>query len=67
MRTLTLTAESLADGDTLRTMNLPQGTLVMLVRREGEFIVPNGSLQLFENDELLVISGKTTDGPEKVV
>lgn len=66
MRTIILTTDLLADGDTLRTMNLPQGTLVMLVRREGEYIVPNGSLQLFVGDELLVISGKTTDGPEKV-
>lgn len=66
MRTITLTTEILTDGDTLRTMNLPQGTLVMLVRREGEYIVPNGSLQLFEGDELLVISGKETDGPEKI-
>ena len=64
MRSIILTEEALAGGDTLRTMNLPQGTLVMLVRREGEFIVPNGSLQLFCGDELLVISGKQTEGPE---
>lgn len=66
MRTLTLTSEALADGDTLSTMSLPKGTLVMLVRREGEYIVPNGSLQLFAGDELLVISGRETEGPQRV-
>lgn len=66
MHNIKLTAELLADGDTLRTMTLPRGTLVMLVKREGEFIVPNGSLQLFAGDELLVIEGKETDGPEKI-
>ena len=61
MYSIFLTKEELASGDTLSTLGLPQGTLVMLVQRNGAFIVPNGSLQLLEGDELLVISGKETD------
>ncbi len=55
---LTVTAESLQKGDTLKDMQLPKGKLVMLVKRGGEFLIPNGSLKLQEGDKLLVISDK---------
>lgn len=32
--------------DTLKEMSLPQGSLVMIVKRGTEFLVPNGSLHL---------------------
>ena len=53
---LTVTAEMIADGDTLKEMNLPQGALVMIVKRGTEFLVPNGSLHLQVGDKLLLIS-----------
>ena len=37
-------------------MNLPTGTLVMLIKRDDEFLIPNGSLRLHEGDKLLLIS-----------
>jgi len=37
-------------------MSLPQGTLVMIVKRGTEFLVPNGSLHLQVGDKLLLIS-----------
>lgn len=37
-------------------MNLPKGTLVMLIKRGNEFMIPNGSLQLHAGDKLLIIS-----------
>lgn len=55
---LTVTAESLKKGETLKEMQLPKGKLVMLVKRGDEFIIPNGSLKLQEDDKLLVISDK---------
>ena len=53
---LTVTPEMIADGDTLKEMNLPQGALVMIVKRGTEFLVPNGSLHLQVGDKLLLIS-----------
>ncbi len=52
---LILTEEMLANGNRLMDMNLPKGTLVMMVRRGNEYIVPNGSVRLQENDVLLLI------------
>ena len=54
----TLTAEMLANGNRLMDMNIPKGTLVMLVKRGNEFIIPNGQVELREGDKLLYISEK---------
>jgi cell volume regulation protein A len=54
----TLTAEMLANGNRLMDMNIPKGTLVMLVKRGNEFIIPNGQVELHVGDKLLFISEK---------
>ena len=56
LRDIILTEEMLAKGNRLMDMNLPKGTLVMLVKRGNEFMIPNGSLQLHAGDKLLIIS-----------
>lgn len=53
---MTITQEMLDEADTLKDMDLPKGTLVMIVKREGEFLIPNGSLKLHVGDKLLLIS-----------
>ena len=53
---LTVTPAMLTDGDTLKEMELPEGALVMIVKRGTEFLVPNGSLHLQAGDKLLLIS-----------
>lgn len=53
---LTVTSAILADGDTLKEVELPEGALVMIVKRGTEFLVPNGSLHLQVGDKLLLIS-----------
>ena len=58
LRAITLDEEMLSHGDNLKDMDLPKGLLVMLIKREHEFIIPNGTLQLHVGDELLVISEK---------
>ena len=50
-----------AKGDTLKDMNLPQGTLVMIVKRDNEYLIPNGTLKLHVGDKLLLISEKTIE------
>jgi cell volume regulation protein A len=54
----TLTLEMLANGNKLKHMNIPKGTLVMLIKRGNEFIIPNGQMELHEDDKLLFISEK---------
>src|SRR3712207_1676348 len=49
LRDVTITAEMIEKADTLRDMNLPKGTLVMIVKRDDEFLIPNGSLKLHED------------------
>ena len=56
LRDIILTEEMLAKGNRLMDMNLPKGTLVMLIKRGSEFMIPNGSLQLHAGDKLLIIS-----------
>lgn len=53
---MTITQEMLDEADTLKDMDLPKGTLVMIVKRDGEFLIPNGSLKLQVGDKLLLIS-----------
>lgn len=54
---ITLTDESLQHGNTLSEVRLPEGMLVMMVKRDGKFIVPNGRLKLQSGDRLLILSG----------
>ncbi|MCD8236444.1 MAG: potassium/proton antiporter [Prevotellaceae bacterium] len=56
LRDLTLTAEMMAGGNRLMDMNLPHGTLVMLVKRGSEFIIPNGQVELKVGDKLLLVN-----------
>ena len=58
LRDLTVTTELLANGNTLKEMNIPKGTLVMIVKRGDAYLVPNGQLQLELGDKLLLISEK---------
>lgn len=53
---LTLTPEMLERGNRLADMDIPKGTLVMLVKRGNEFIIPNGQVELYVGDKLLFIS-----------
>lgn len=55
---MTVTPEMIEQAYTLKEMNLPQGTLVMIVKRGNEFLIPNGSLKLHVGDKLLLISEK---------
>ena len=62
LRDVTVTREMLdTKGDTLKDMNLPQGTLVMIVKRNNEYLIPNGTLKLHVGDKLLLISEKTKE------
>lgn len=55
---LTVTPEMIEEADTLKDMNVPKGTLVMIVKRGDRFLIPNGTLKLHAGDKLLLISEK---------
>jgi cell volume regulation protein A len=61
LRDHTVTEEDLSRGPTLRDLHLPHGIRVVMVRRDGRFIVPHGSLALKVGDELVIIMGDTED------
>ena len=54
---ITVTAELLEEkGNTLQSLGLPKGVLVMLVKRGDRYMVPDGSLKLSEGDHLLMVA-----------
>lgn len=53
--------DDLSAGKTLREMHLPHGIRVMMVKREGKFLVPHGSMELMEGDHLIIVMGESDD------
>lgn len=47
---------SSACGKSLVQLNLPRNSLIVLIEREGEVLVPRGDTYLYEKDSLLVLS-----------
>lgn len=58
---MTVTPDILREGNTLKDITIPNGALVMIVKRGTEFLIPNGSLKLLPGDKLLLISEKKKD------
>ena len=56
-----VTPDDLSAGKTLREMHLPHGIRVMMVKREGKFLVPHGSMELMEGDHLIIVMGESDD------
>ena len=61
LRDHTVSEDDLANGATLRDLNLPHGIRVMMVKRDGRFLVPHGSMPLQEGDHLIIIMGDSDD------
>lgn len=53
---LKITEQALEKGNHLMDLRLPEKTIVVMVKRDGLFFVPNGKTVLMENDKLLVIT-----------
>ena len=58
-----LTDADLEPGNTLKDVKLPEGELVMMIRRGDKYIVPNGQKRLLKGDVLLII--REEDHPAK--
>ena len=62
----TLTEEMVKDmveagGTALKDLSLPDGVRVLMIKRDGKFIVPTGTTELQVGDHLLIISESTED------
>lgn len=57
---LVVDEESAAVGRALVDLRLPEKLIVVLVRREGKFIVPNGSTVLLAGDHVLLLADEAT-------
>ncbi len=56
LQEITLTEERLKEANQLKNMTLPPKTLVIMVKRNNKFMVPNGTMELLAGDRLLMIS-----------
>ena len=63
---LPCTEKMLANGDHIKDIPFPKGVLVMLVKRNDKFIVPNGNLQLKPGDILLIVAQDGTAPPSSL-
>ncbi|MBP5374653.1 MAG: potassium/proton antiporter [Bacteroidales bacterium] len=61
LRDHVVSEEDLSAGATLRELSLPHGIRVMMVRRDGKFLVPHGSMKLQAGDHLLIVMGESDD------
>jgi len=53
---LKVTEQALKNGSNLMDLRLPEKTIVVMVKRDDKYFVPNGKTPLLENDRLLVIT-----------
>lgn len=64
LHTLVLSEDDFSRGNTLGSMSLPKGSLVIMIKRDDRYIVPNGSVALLPGDTLLLMQeGEGASGP----
>lgn len=64
-REVEVTDKMLETGNTLREIQIPPKTLIIMVRRGEDFFVPTGASELAIGDQLLVISDKDAEATYK--
>ena len=58
---IVVTPQMLASGNTLRSITLPNNTLVVMVCRDGDYFVPRGNTEINESDRLLILSDRNDE------
>ncbi len=53
---ININESALANGNTLKNLNLPDKTLVIMLKRDGKYSVPKGNTVLYPGDKVLIIS-----------
>lgn len=62
MKEMTVEESFLENGNQIKDVSLPAHTLVVMVKRDEQYLVPTGSTELFPDDVLLLISDEDADG-----
>ena len=60
--TMVLTEEHFDRGNTLGAMSLPKGSLVIMIKRDDRYMVPNGTIPLHAGDTLLLMREAEGEG-----
>ncbi|MDE6731959.1 MAG: potassium/proton antiporter [Oscillospiraceae bacterium] len=55
-----ITIESDRNGKRIAELDLPRGDLIILIKRDGDVLVPNGQIELKEDDVLVMASSPRT-------
>ena len=58
-----ITENMLVNGHRLMDMQLPKGILVIMIKRENQYIIPNGDAKILVGDKLLLVSAPEHDEP----
>jgi len=58
-----ITENMLVNGHRLMDMQLPKGILVIMIKREDQYIIPNGDAEILVGDKLLLVSAPEHDEP----
>lgn len=58
-----ITENMLVNGHRLMDMQLPKGILVIMIKREDQYIIPNGDAKILVGDKLLLVSAPEHDEP----
>jgi cell volume regulation protein A len=61
IREITISRDDFAYERRVVDLNLPIGCLVLFIKREGSFVIPDGSTKFLENDKLLVVTKTKSD------
>ena len=64
---MTLQADMMLNGNSLKDIKLPLKTLVIMVRRGDDFFVPVGTSVLMEGDHLLFITDRDAKAAQKLI
>lgn len=60
--TMVLTEDHFDRGNTLGAMSLPKGSLVIMIKRDDRYMVPNGTIPLHAGDTLLLMREAEGEG-----
>lgn len=61
IKEVTISELDFACGKRVIDINLPSGTLVLFLKRNSSFIIPNGSTEFEENDRVLIVTPLKSD------
>lgn len=62
---MTVTPQMLERGNQLKTMSIPTGNLVIMIKRGQKYLIPNGTMEILVDDLLLFLS--YTDADKELV